>query len=174
MESALIDPSQIQIEVAVQIEDLDGQAVPDLPWQDWFQIWIQQLQPQRSPIGAYEVGLQLTSDRQIQQLNHQYRSKAVPTDVLAFAALEDEAPLAADFLISQPLYLGDIVISLETAAVQAQQQAHSLIWEIAWLATHGLLHLLGWDHPDEAQLDQMLFQQQQLLQALVLADISHG
>ena len=64
---------------------------------------------------------------------------------------------------TEPLYLGDIVISLETAAQQSQQQGHSLTVELAWLAAHGLLHLLGWDHPDAASLALMLEQQKILL-----------
>jgi probable rRNA maturation factor len=66
------------------------------------------------------------------------------------------------------LYLGDIVISVETAYRQAQQQGHSLQTELAWLATHGLLHLLGWDHPDEESLQGMLYQQETLLKLVNL------
>jgi probable rRNA maturation factor len=67
-----------------------------------------------------------------------------------------------------PLYLGDVVISVDTAHRQAQQQGHSLKTELAWLATHGLLHLLGWDHPDEESLMEMLNQQETLLQIVNL------
>ncbi|HBB32820.1 MAG TPA: rRNA maturation RNase YbeY, partial [Cyanobacteria bacterium UBA9273] len=51
---------------------------------------------------------------------------------------------------------------------QAQQQGHSLETELAWLATHGLLHLLGWDHPDEVSLIRMLNQQKALLEIVNL------
>lgn len=158
--------SLIHLEVAIQIEDLGETAIPDLPWQDWLQTWLRHLQPPPSPIGTYEVSLRLTSDRQIQQLNAQYRAKNVPTDVLAFATLEATAPVALEMLETQPLYLGDIVISLETAATQATEQQHSLQQELAWLAAHGFLHLLGWDHPDEDQLEQMLVEQRRLLQTV--------
>jgi probable rRNA maturation factor len=70
--------------------------------------------------------------------------------------------------LSVPLYLGDVVISVDTAHQQAQQQGHSLQTELAWLATHGLLHLLGWDHPDEESLLEMLNQQETLLQSVEL------
>jgi probable rRNA maturation factor len=102
----------------------------------------------------------LTDDREIQSLNQNYRFKDQPTDVLAFAALEVDYP-QFDELNAEPLYLGDIVISVETADRQAQ--LHSLETELAWLAAHGLLHLLGWDHPDDASLLRMLDQQQILL-----------
>ncbi|AUB37577.1 ybeY, putative rRNA maturation factor [Nostoc flagelliforme CCNUN1] len=70
-------------------------------------------------------------------------------------------------LASVPLlYLGDIIVSVDTAQRQAQQQEHSLPTELAWLASHGLLHLLGWDHPDEESLGRMLKQQVRLLNAV--------
>jgi probable rRNA maturation factor len=65
-----------------------------------------------------------------------------------------------------PLYLGDIVISIDTAQQQAQKQGHTLLTELAWLASHGLLHLLGWDHPDEESLERMLKQQVKLLKSV--------
>ena len=101
----------------------------------------------------------ITGDRQIQLFNSQYRSQDRPTDVLAFAAIEANIPLPQE--IDEPLYLGDIVISLDTAVKQAQK--HSLNVELAWLASHGLLHLIGWDHPDEASLAKMLAKQADLL-----------
>jgi probable rRNA maturation factor len=142
-------------------------------WEDWFQGWLELLQPTASdqlplhPNHAYELTLRLTHDQEVQALNAQYRSLNQPTDVLAFAALEVDCPQSEDELAANlPLYLGDIVISVETAQRQAQQQGHSGETELAWLAAHGLLHLLGWDHPDEMSLLQMLDQQKRLLQAV--------
>jgi probable rRNA maturation factor len=59
---------------------------------------------------------------------------------------------------------------VETAQRQATEQGHGLEIELAWLATHGLLHLLGWDHPDDAQLAAMLAEQRSLLQAAMIID----
>jgi probable rRNA maturation factor len=81
---------------------------------------------------------------------------------------DDEGLEAEAFVGSMPLELGDIVISLDTAARQAADHGHSLEHELLFLASHGLLHLLGWDHPDEASLDAMLNRQSQLLQSLAL------
>jgi probable rRNA maturation factor len=58
---------------------------------------------------------------------------------------------------------------VETADKQAQVQGHPLDIELAWLASHGLLHLLGWDHPDDETLTQMLAQQQRLLHTVGLS-----
>jgi probable rRNA maturation factor len=63
----------------------------------------------------------------------------------------------------EPLELGDIVISLESAARQADAAGTSLEAELQFLASHGLLHLLGWDHPDEASLATMLSRQETLI-----------
>ncbi len=176
--------SPIQVEICLQnalLED-EGSAValhssdsqiPQLPeeaqWQEWFQRWLEVLNPDLSPLHSYELSLRLTDDREIQTLNAQYRQQDKPTDVLAFAMLEDTHVQADDVPSSLPLYLGDIVISLDTAERQAQTQGHPLQTELLWLASHGLLHLLGWDHPDDESLIQMLNKQQFLLHTVGLS-----
>ncbi len=135
-------------------------------WEDWFHRWLELLQSDIPPAPSYEIGLRLTDDAEIQVLNAQYRQQNKPTDVLAFAALEVDFPQSEEMLASAPLYLGDIVISMDTAQRQAQQQEHNLPTELAWLSAHGLLHLLGWDHPDEESLMDMLKKQVLLLKAI--------
>ncbi len=127
-----------------------------------FQQWLSQLHPtlpepwQRS---NYEASLRFTDDTEIKALNAEYRHKDQPTDVLSFAALEVDYPSP----LGTPLELGDIIIAIPTAQRQAHQRGHTLTTEIIWLAAHGLLHLLGWDHPDEESLLRMLQQQAALL-----------
>ena len=77
-------------------------------------------------------------------------------------ALDDARGLAWESS-GEPLELGDIVISLESAARQADAAGTSLEAELQFLASHGLLHLLGWDHPDEASLATMLSRQETLI-----------
>jgi probable rRNA maturation factor len=77
-------------------------------------------------------------------------------------ALDDARGLAWESS-GEPLELGDIVISLESAARQAAAAGTSLEAELQFLASHGLLHLLGWDHPDEASLATMLSRQETLI-----------
>jgi len=138
-------------------------------WESWFYQWLELLEPQLPPATSYELTLRFTDDSGIQLLNAQYRAQNQPTDVLAFAALEVNSPkLPIQMQQSLPLYLGDMVISVDTAYRQAQQQRHSLQMELAWLASHGLLHLLGWDHPDEESLTTMLNQQEILLRLVKL------
>lgn len=92
-----------------------------------------------------ELSILLTSDDQIHILNRDYRKKDRPTDVLAFAMREGKhGELAGDVL-------GDVVISLQTAARQAPEQGRSMQEEVTFLLAHGLLHLLGWDHDTDAK-----------------------
>jgi probable rRNA maturation factor len=140
--------------------------IPSQTWEHWFDQWLEILHPDLPPAPSYEVGLRLTNDTEIQALNAQYRQQNKPTDVLSFAALEVDLPHTAEMLDASPLYLGDIIVSIDTAIIQAQQQEHSLSTELAWLTAHGLLHLLGWDHPDEESLMQMLEQQVLLLHSI--------
>lgn len=159
--------SEIQTETQIEIIDISLET-----WETWFHTWLETLQPalpqpQPQQYPQYELCLRLTDDAEIQSLNAQYRQKDQPTDVLAFAALEVESLSKLLPLIqNEPLYLGDIMISVETALRQAAQQGHPLRVELAWLAAHALLHLLGWDHPDADSLLKMLHQQEILLQTV--------
>ncbi len=143
--------------------------VADDLWESWFTQWLGYLQPTLSPIHHYELSLCLTDDAGIRALNSDYRQQDQPTDVLSFAALESLQALPPEALEEIPLSLGDIIISVETAQRQAAERSHDPTTELAWLATHGLLHLLGWDHPDEASLSRMLHQQHALLQTVGLS-----
>ncbi len=148
--------------IATPSNSPEGLLTSESEWQRYFQQWLTAIDPQRSPSGAYMVSLQLTTDAEMQSLNASYRQQDKPTDVLAFAALEWVGPpLLA--LADEPLDLGDIMISVETAARQAAEHGHSLDLEVVWLAAHGLLHLLGWDHPTAPELNQMLVEQSRLL-----------
>lgn len=148
--------------------DYSDRAIATETWEAWFDCWIEILHPDLPPAPSYEISLRLTNDTEIQMLNAQYRQQNKPTDVLAFAALE-VFPQLLELRSLQPLCLGDIVISVDTAKQQAQQQGHCVSTELAWLAAHGLLHLLGWDHPDEDSLLEMLNQQTILLQTIGFA-----
>ena len=140
-------------------------------WQDWVQKWSEDLALEVFEAQAgCEMTLRLTEDWEIQELNAQYRQKDQPTDVLAFASLEVDSPYNNDLSIDEPLYLGDVIISVETAKKQAEEQNHSLTYELAWLLCHGFLHLLGWDHPDETSLEEMLAQQDYLLKSIGLSN----
>jgi probable rRNA maturation factor len=176
--SALTPPT-LELTLQTELEDAllasaPVQAVIESPWSTWGECWLKALATDLPPATGYELTLLLTDNAKIQTFNCQFRHQDQPTDVLAFAALEVDVPRspvaelaelieAESSLITEPLYLGDIVISLERAAQQANERGHDFALEVTWLFTHGLLHLLGWDHPDETTLTTMLSQQSYLL-----------
>ena len=101
-----------------------------------------------------EVSVTLSDNGYIRALNKNFRNKDKHTDVLSFPLYED-----GDFDMGECIsgaMLGDIVISMEKAHAQAIEYGHSLIREVAFLATHSTLHLLGYDHEtseeDEADM----------------------
>ncbi len=146
-------------------------------WHGHLSAWLDHLVaslPQPLRAGSYSLGLTLCDDAEISTLNAEWRGQPGPTDVLAFAIQEAPIPLPPlepepergdDPGESFPLELGDIVISRDTARRQAEAEGHSLSRELLFLASHGLLHLLGWDHPDDSSLAAMLARQEELLAA---------
>ncbi|WP_425061379.1 Endoribonuclease YbeY [Sporomusa carbonis] len=117
-----------------------------------------------------EVSVVLADDEYIHQLNRQYRGKDTPTDVLSFAMNEycadDHEPDIADAPEDIEILLGDIVMSLETAARQAEEFGHSLERELAYLTVHGMLHLLGYDHENETERVEMRQEEEYILSLL--------
>jgi probable rRNA maturation factor len=101
-------------------------------------------------LAELEASLRLTDDEAIRELNREFRHKDKATDVLAFAQREGP-PGAADAKV-----LGDIVISLPTARRQAKRKTPAgLLVEVRFLASHGLCHLLGYDHRDDDEEREM-------------------
>ncbi|NLJ39598.1 MAG: rRNA maturation RNase YbeY [Candidatus Atribacteria bacterium] len=113
------------------------------------------------PEKKFEFGVLICSDAEIKKLNQQYRQVNSATDVLSFQSEEVIPYLEMD-------YLGDIVISYETAFVQAQKIGHSVSSEILILLIHGLLHLLGFDHDTEKN---KLIMWQKQYEALKILDL---
>lgn len=108
-----------------------------------------------------EVSVTLTNDAYIHELNKQYRGKDRPTDVLSFALNEGEEPeIKGGPAIN---LLGDIIISLETAVAQAEEYGHSVEREVSFLTVHGMMHLLGYDHIEEADRIEMRKEEEYVL-----------
>jgi len=95
-----------------------------------------------------EISVVFVSDKRIHQLNRDYRFVDRPTDVLSFAAQEGEGPHI-------PGLLGDVVISTETAKRQSAEYGATFEEELARLLVHGILHLLGHDHHEQAETRRM-------------------
>ncbi|MFC4767961.1 rRNA maturation RNase YbeY [Effusibacillus consociatus] len=145
--------NELNIEFSFDVEDLLAKAV--------------QAAAGYEQIDAGEVVVSLVDDETIQELNRTYRNKDVPTDVLSFALQEsyDEEP---DIVFEEEdgedvEPLGDIVISVPTAIRQAEEYGHSIERELAFLAVHGFLHLIGYDHMTEEDEKDMFGRQDAIL-----------
>lgn len=100
-----------------------------------------------------EVSITLTDNPHIHEINREYRKVDRPTDVISFALNEGDEP---EIEGGAPInVLGDLIISVERAKEQAAEYGHSVRREIAFLTVHGMLHLLGYDHIEEADRIEM-------------------
>lgn len=102
----------------------------------------------------------IIDNQKIHEINLQYRGIDRPTDVISFA-LEDYDD-GVSLIEGMPRTLGDIYISIEKAKEQAEEYGHSLKRELSFLAVHGLLHLLGYDHMNPED-EKIMFERQELI-----------
>lgn len=115
-----------------------------------------------------EASVVLVDDGYIQTLNKNYRGKDYPTDVLSFAMQETSDDEPQVFGVEEDLTLGDIFISIPTAVRQAAEYGHSVEREVVFLAVHGMLHLLGYDHESEADRLKMREKEEEVMAKLDL------
>ena len=110
-----------------------------------------------------EVSVTYVSNERIQEINREYREKDSPTDVISFAMEElgeGEVELVG---ADMPRVLGDIIISVPKAKEQAEEYGHPFLRELGFLAVHGFLHLLGYDHMTEEDEKEMFTLQKDIL-----------
>lgn len=110
----------------------------------------------------YSLEVDFVNQEEIHRINKEYRNIDRPTDVISFAFLdkvEGEVSIQGDVL----QMLGEIIISIDQAKMQAEEYGHSLHREICFLFVHGLLHLLGYDHQNKEQEEEMFGLQDQIL-----------
>lgn len=111
-----------------------------------------------------EVSVTFVTNKDIQEINRDYRGKDQPTDVISFALEEtggDEVEIQGADL---PPHLGDIIISIEKAKEQAEEYGHSFMRELGFLSVHGFLHLLGYDHMTKEEEEKMFSRQKEILE----------
>ena len=106
-----------------------------------------------------DVVVLLTDDTTIRDLNARFRDKDRATNVLSFPAAESAAP-----------HLGDLVLAFGTCAEEARAQGKSLADHLTHLTVHGVLHLLGRDHEDDAEAGEMEAEERSILASLGVAD----
>lgn len=116
------------------------------------------------PVDSVELSLVFTDDASIQKLNAEWRGKDKPTNVLSFPAF----PIAPGDPL--PPMLGDIVLAFETVLREAELEQKPLENHITHLIIHGLLHLLGYDHEDDDEAEEMEALERQALARLAIPD----
>ena len=117
------------------------------------------------PVSEAEVSVLLTDDATVQTLSGAYRGIDKPTNVLSFAALDaDDEPLEDPFLA------GDVIIAFETAKREAEEGGKPFADHLYHLTVHGVLHLLGYDHIDEQDAEEMEALETKILAAASIGD----
>lgn len=114
---------------------------------------------------ACEVAVLFTDDTSIAEINAEWRGKDKPTNVLSFPAPQD-----IPFPAGEPRPLGDVVLAFGVVSREAQEQAKTLHEHTTHLIVHGTLHLLGYDHEDEAEAETMETLETSILKGLGIPD----
>ena len=136
----------------------------------WLQSVAEQVLVAQDAGSKVELGLVITGQERVQQLNRSYLGKDEPTDVLAFSMLPEplattESEASSPFV--QPpdgvLHLGEVIVSYPQAVLQAEEHRHSVKREIAILIIHGVLHLLGYDDEKPEPRQQMVAREAEIL-----------
>ena len=109
-----------------------------------------------------ELSITFVDKSEIQEINKMYRDKDKVTDVISFALEEDEPDIIG---LDIPRVLGDIIICTDVAKEQAESYNHSFERELGFLALHGFLHLLGYDHMTDEDEKEMFGRQDAILNA---------
>ncbi|MBQ5431786.1 MAG: rRNA maturation RNase YbeY [Lachnospiraceae bacterium] len=122
-----------------------------------------------------QVSLTLTGMEEIHAINRQFRQIDRPTDVLSFPMIDYPAPgdfslLDEDLSVFDPesgeAVLGDIVLNIPQVLIQAKEYGHSVLREYAFLIAHSMLHLMGYDHMEQEEREQMEEHQRQIMDRL--------
>ncbi len=112
---------------------------------------------------ACEISVSVVDNEEIREINRQFRNIDRATDVLSFPMLTFAEGEKAEVNENDEIILGDIIISLERAKEQAEEYGHSLKREIAFLTAHSMLHLLGYDHMEQQEEEEMFRRQREIL-----------
>ena len=165
------DASEAQVEVEVVV---DGQ-----PKGEWDSTCLERIVSDAKAAAAkalrgypdrqYELSVVLCDDPTIQDLNREWRGKDKPTDVLSFpqATFEEWRQDSIAAWEHMPAMLGDLVMSMDTAQMQAVERGHSIWDEARVLLVHGILHLLGYDHElSDTEAEKMQREEKRILQEL--------
>ena len=141
------------MEINVLIDE-DFAGCPEV---SWLRTVAEQVLVAQNAGSNVELGLVITNQERVQQLNLSYLGRDEPTDVLAFSAVEEAGADLPPFVTPPDgvLHLGEVIISYPQAVMQAEEHRHSVKKELAILIIHGILHLLGYEH-DKPELKRLM------------------
>ncbi|ASE39802.1 rRNA maturation RNase YbeY [Brevundimonas vesicularis] len=140
------------IEIEVEAEAWTG-ALPDV------EAIVERAAQAALGTGEGDIVVLLTDDAAVRELNGRFRDKDRPTNVLSFPAPENAFP-----------HLGDIVLAYGVCATEAEAQGKTLADHLSHLVVHGVLHLLGRDHEDDAEAEEMEAEEREILAQIGVAD----
>lgn len=145
--------------------EIDYDDIDKLPKEEkLIKVVIETVLKEENVIQDVEVYVTLTNNNQIHKVNLEQRNVDRPTDVLSFPMFErDEVPMLKKINKKEPHILGDIIVSVEKVKEQAEEYGHSFERELSYLITHGMLHLLGYDHMIEEEKEQMRKREEEIL-----------
>jgi probable rRNA maturation factor len=103
----------------------------------------------------HEIGLLLCADAKMAELNARFRARPAPTNVLSWPAFPGDVPVPPGDPGEGPLFLGDVALGYETCLAEAEAAGLHLADNAAHLVVHGVLHLLGHDHDQDADAETM-------------------
>jgi probable rRNA maturation factor len=152
----------------MQINVLIDEVYQGCPLESWVQSIAEHVLTNQKSGSDTELGLVITGQEKIRELNRNYRGKDESTDVLSFCLSSTDDKLGIDdvpFIVAPDgiRHLGEVIISYPQAVIQASQHWHSVEKEMAILIIHGVLHLLGYDHEEPEQELQMNAREAEIL-----------
>jgi probable rRNA maturation factor len=139
----------------------------------WLRSVAERVLTAHSVTSSAELGLVITTQKRVRELNRSYRGVDKPTDVLAFymTSATEETGAEPPSFVTPPdgvLHLGEVIISYPQAVLQAKEHQHSLKKEIAILIVHGVLHLLGHDHDKPEPGRRMRAREREILRQIIV------
>jgi probable rRNA maturation factor len=155
---------RVDMEINVLIDDdLDGH-----PEVSWLQGVAERVLTVQGTGSGVELGLVITGQERVRQLNRSYRGRDELTDVLAFSTAEETGTDFPPFVTPPDgvLHLGEVIIACPQAVAQAEEHGHSIKKEMAILIIHGVLHILGYDHEKPEMAREMRAKEMEILNGI--------
>ena len=144
--------------------DCQREVETNVPNDEKLQLWVNTALETAGFMKAAEMTLRFTTNEEVQTLNRDFRDKDKPTNVLSFPF---EVP---DFLIDEEPTLGDIIIAMPVIEAEAHEQQKTIENHLAHMTIHGTLHLLGFDHIEDEEAEEMEALEIQILEKLGIAN----